>query len=96
MPETPKVAAFIAQRQHVVLVRGVEALTATDRTDLKEQVHRLVGTFGSYQIDDAVAALLPLHELLNSERPAEDCVEHERLLALDSLAVALKAREAQA
>lgn len=96
MPETPKVAAFIAQRQHAVLARGVKALTATDRADLKEQVHRLIGTFGSYQIDDAVAALLPLHEVLNSDRPPEDCVEEQRLIALDSLAVALEVREAQA
>lgn len=96
MPETPEVAAFIAQRQHAVLARGVEALTATDRADLKEEVHRLVGTFGSYLIDDALAALLPLHEVLNSDRPVEDCVERERLRALHGLAVALELREAQA
>lgn len=96
MSETPAVAAFIAQRQCAVLKRGIDALDATRHADLPEQVHRLVGTFGSYQLVEAQAALESLHDLINSDDPGEVDVEQEKARVLDLLEQALRMREAQA
>ena len=95
MPENPVVAAFIAEQQLDVRARGVDALNNTSRAALKEQVHRLVGTFGTYQLDEAVAALQPLHQLLSTGTCLEGDVQREKATALQALAQTLDKRLGQ-
>lgn len=95
MPETPSVEAFIVENQRAVLVRGIDSLSRTSRSQLREQVHRLMGTFGTYQIHDAVAAISPLHELLSTKMPPEGEVEQARVTALQLLDRARQQRESQ-
>lgn len=95
MGETPAVAAFITERQNDVLKRGLDALRTSSPCALKEQVHRLMGTFGTYMIPDAVAAITPLHELLSNVDATDACVEQEKASALASLTETLEARGIQ-
>lgn len=94
MPETPAVAAFIVERQPSVLARGIKSLEAARGDQIKTLVHRLMGTFGTYQLDDAVSAMAALNTLVNSDSPAPQDVEGERAAAVQALLKVQATREA--
>ena len=64
MTETPRVEAFIQAKQDAVLARARDTVATTPDSDLGAQIHRLIGTLGTFSLDDAVAALRPLDALL--------------------------------
>lgn len=82
MSETPRVEEFIRAKQQQVLTRAVSALESPE-ADLSAEVHRLIGTLGTYSLDDAVAALRPLDALLKAEpaQTAEISAARESALA---------------
>jgi hypothetical protein len=85
MDETERVEAFIRTKQQQVLDKAVSALETADPEALRGEVHRLVGTLGTYDLADAVALLRPLDELMKSDAAGPDEQERAREEALVDL-----------
>ena len=93
MSETPRVEAFITAKQDAVLARARDTVAATPADDLAAQVHRLIGTLGTFGLDDAAAALRPLDTLFKaSTTPPPDEVAELRDRAERDLADIIAAR----
>jgi len=69
MPEQPSVQEFIAQRQADVLRRAITTLETCSDEDLPAEAHRLAGTLGTYQLDEAQQACRKLEAA--AKNPAE-------------------------
>ena len=84
-PESDAVLAFIHAQQGRVLDSAIVKLSSCAPEDLRDVVHAIHGTLGSYRLDDAHAAITTLSEILASPgSPAEDD-EEARQQALDTL-----------
>ena len=63
--ESDAVMAFIRERQSEVLADAVRQLSECSRDQLRPVVHAIYGSVGSYQLDDAHAAIAALSEVLH-------------------------------
>jgi HPt (histidine-containing phosphotransfer) domain-containing protein len=91
--ETPHMEAFILAKQDQVLGRAVTALRDADDDALPGEVHRLIGTLGTYGLAEAVALLRPLDDLLRADADAAAIAER-RSTTLRSLEAVVAEREA--
>ncbi len=92
MSESPRVADFINAKQDQVLAKAVVALDSASDEQLPGEVHRLIGTLGTYGLSDAVDLLRPLDELLKSGSDERGATEQERAAALAGLRGIVSAR----
>ncbi len=85
--------AFILAKQDQVLGRAVTALRDADVDALPGEVHRLIGTLGTYGLADAVALLKPLDDLLKADEDSA-VIASQRSTALHGLEAIVAEREA--
>ena len=66
MTETERVDAFIRAKQDEVLGKAIATVETAAPDELAAQVHRLVGTLGTFGLTDAATSLQPLNQALKA------------------------------
>jgi len=77
--------AFIRQRRAQVLADAIEQLSQCSLPELPAALHAARGNVGSYQLDEALAALTDLTEVVNDPASPSALVESTRAQVVASL-----------
>ncbi len=84
-PESPSVQAFIQQRQADLLARAIATIATCPRPDLPQELHRLSGTLGTYQLLDARSVVQDLETVVRTPDVGSLEIAGARAAALDRL-----------
>jgi HPt (histidine-containing phosphotransfer) domain-containing protein len=93
MTESPRVDAFIAARQDQVLERAITTIDTAPAENLAAEAHRLVGTLGTFGLDEAAACVRTLEDVLRGPAVTADEVGEARAAALRGLEEIASARK---
>ena len=93
--ESAAVQDFIRQRQADLLVRAEQTLRDCPDADLAAEAHRLSGTLGTYQLDDAQAALRTLENVVTSPTATATDVTAARATAVTVIRALVAAHHAE-
>jgi hypothetical protein len=91
--ESSAVLAHIARKQDDLLARSLATVAECPDEDLVAQVHRLVGTLGTYQLMDASVLMRACETALLSPDTSSSDVERIRRTTLESLSEIVAARD---
>ena len=95
MSESPRVDAFIQARQEQVLDRAITTIDGAPDDELAAQAHRLVGTLGTFGLDEAAACVRSLEDVLHGPGVSTEQVRAARAAALRGLEEIASARKEQ-
>lgn len=84
-PESASVQAFIRQRQADLLARAIVAIASCPAPELAQELHRLSGTLGTYQLLDARSAVQDLEAVVRTPGMGSSGIASARAAALERL-----------
>jgi HPt (histidine-containing phosphotransfer) domain-containing protein len=83
--ESESVQAYILQRQADLLARAISALTTCPASQLAQELHRLSGTLGAYQLLEARSTVQQFEAVVRSPDVGSPEIEAARTVAIDRL-----------
>jgi hypothetical protein len=92
-PESAAIQRFIRERQRLLLLRAIAAISVAAEDELAFQFHRLTGSLGTYQLHAASTLLHDLELRAQGAPPAgatPDVLRAEALIGLRAISAAME------